>query len=56
MSEAARAHHDLGGTARFLCESIDTEAHALTAFDREVDAIRGILVLQLELRVTPVRR
>ena len=39
----ARAHHDLGGVSKLLCEPIDTEPHELTAFDREVDAIRGIL-------------
>ena len=39
----ARAHHDLGGVAKFLCEPIDTSHHALTPFDREVDALCGVL-------------
>ena len=56
MSEAARAHHDMGGTARFLCEPIDTGAHALTAFDREVDAIRGILGAKGVMSVDELRR
>ena len=45
MSEPAgkRAHHDLGGVPRFLCEPIDRSFHALTEFDRTVDAIRGVL-------------
>ena len=37
-----RAHHDMGGVPKFLCEPIDTGAHALNDFDREVDAIRGL--------------
>ncbi len=39
----ARAPHDLGGVAKFLCEPIDTSRHALTPFDREVDALCGVL-------------
>ncbi len=38
-----RAHHDIGGVPRFLCEPIDRSSHALTGFDRKVDAIRGVL-------------
>ena len=56
MSEAARAYHDLGGTARFLCEPIDAGTHALTAFDREVDAIRGILGAKGVMSVDELRR
>lgn len=56
MNEAARAHHDLGGIARFLCEPIDTEAHALSAFDREVDAIRQILGAKGVMSVDELRR
>ena len=56
MSEAARAHHDLGGAARFLCEPIDTGSHALTPFDREVDAIRQILGAKGVMSVDELRR
>jgi hypothetical protein len=38
-----RAHHDMGGVSKFLCEPIETGPHGLTDFDREVDAIRGLL-------------
>ena len=57
MSETApRAHHDLGGVQRFLCEPIDTEPHALTDFDREVDAIRQILGAKKVMSVDELRR
>jgi hypothetical protein len=55
-SEPARAHHDMGGVSKFLCEPIDTEAHALTQFDREVDAIRGILGAKGVMSVDELRR
>ena len=32
--------HDIGGVSRFMCEPVDPSPHALTEFDREVDAIR----------------
>lgn len=54
--ETKRAHHDLGGVPRFLCEPIDTEPHALTEFDREVDAIRGILGAKGVMSVDELRR
>ena len=41
--DAPRAHHDLGGVAKYMCEPVDTEPHALTDFDKEVDAIRAVL-------------
>ena len=53
---ARRAHHDMGGAARFLCEPIDTAPHGLTAFDREVDAIRGILGAKGVMSVDELRR
>ena len=56
MSEQARAHHDIGGVPRFLCEPIDTGTHALTGFDREVDAIRGILGAKRVMSVDELRR
>ncbi len=51
-----RAHHDMGGVAKFLCEPIDTSAHALDDFDREVDAIRGILGAKGVMSVDELRR
>ncbi len=51
-----RAHHDIGGVPRFLCEPIDTSPHALDDFDREVDAIRGLLSAQGLLSVDELRR
>ena len=41
--EAQRAHHDLGGASKFMCEPVDIEPHGLTQFDREVDALRQML-------------
>ena len=56
VQENARAHHDMGGVAKFLCEPIETEAHALTEFDREVDAIRQILGAKKVMSVDELRR
>ena len=55
-TQAARAHHDMGGVRKFLCEPIDTSAHALTEFDREVDAIRGLLGAKGVMSVDELRR
>jgi hypothetical protein len=52
----ARAHHDMGGVRKFLCEPIDTSAHALTPFDREVDALRGLLGAKGVMSVDELRR
>ena len=38
--DVPRAHHDLGGVAKYMCEAVDTEPHTLTDFDKEVDALR----------------
>jgi hypothetical protein len=54
--DSARAHHDLGGVARFMCEPVDVELHALTAFDREVDALRQILGARAVMSVDELRR
>ncbi len=54
--EAKRAHHDMGGVSRFLCEGIDTEPHALTEFDRTVDAVRQILGAKKVMSVDELRR
>ena len=54
--ETPRAHHDMGGVSKFMCEAIDTEAHALTEFDRKVDAIRQILGAKKIMSVDELRR
>jgi hypothetical protein len=54
--DVPRATHDLGGVAKFMCESVDIEPHALTDFDREVDAIRQILGLKKVMGVDELRR
>ncbi len=51
-----RAHHDMGGVAKFLCEPIETGPHALTEFDREVDAIRQLLGARGVMSVDELRR
>lgn len=57
MSDSqARAHHDLGGVPRFLCETIDIEPHTLTEFDRTVDALRQILGAKGVMSVDELRR
>ncbi len=57
MSEASpRAHHDLGGVPRFMCEAVDIEPHELTDFDREVDAIRQLLSAAKLITVDELRR
>jgi len=55
-NEAKRAHHDLGGIPKFMCEAVDVEPHALTAFDREVDALLGVLRAKRMLTVDEMRR
>lgn len=50
------AHHDLGGAPRFMCEPIDRAPHELSAFDREVDAIRGLLAARQLMAVDELRR
>ncbi len=54
--DVPRAHHDLGGVSRYACAPIDTEEHALTAFDREVDALRGVLGAKKIMSVDELRR
>lgn len=55
-TEPRRAHHDMGGVPRFLCEEIDREPHELTEFDREVDALRQVLALKGLMSVDELRR
>jgi hypothetical protein len=54
--DSARAHHDLGGVAKFMCQPVDVEPHALTTFDREVDALRQILGAKGVMSVDELRR
>ena len=55
-TETPRAHHDMGGVPKFMCEPVDLEPHALTDFDREVDAIRGLLGAKDVMSVDELRR
>ena len=54
--ETKRAHHDLGGVSQFMCEPVDIEPHGLTAFDREVDALRQMLAAKKLMTVDELRR
>jgi nitrile hydratase subunit beta len=51
-----RSHHDLGGVAKFMCEAVDLGPHALTDFDKQVDALRGILGAKGLVSVDELRR
>ncbi len=51
-----RAHHDLGGVGKFMCETVDTEPHGLTTFDRDVDALRQVLGRKRVMTVDELRR
>jgi hypothetical protein len=51
-----RPHHSLGGVPKFMCEPVDVEPHALTAFDREVDALRQALAAHRLMTVDELRR
>ncbi len=54
--DVPRAHHDLGGATKFMCEAVDIEPHALTDFDKEVDALRQILGMKQVMTVDELRR
>jgi hypothetical protein len=51
-----RAHHDLGGVSTFMCEAVDTAPHALTDFDKDVDALRQLLSQKNLMTVDELRR
>lgn len=51
-----RAHHDLGGVPKYMCEPVDMAPHALTAFDKEVDALRQVLGMKGVMSVDELRR
>jgi hypothetical protein len=55
-AEQCRAHHDLGGVSRFACEPIDRTPHTLSAFDKQVDALRQILGAKGVMSVDELRR
>jgi len=55
-SDDLRAHHDIGGVPKFLCESVDLSPHQLTDFDRDVDALRGVLSAKQIMSVDELRR
>ena len=54
--ELPRAMHDMGGVTKFMCDPVDTEPHALNDFDKEVDAIRGLLGAKKVMSVDELRR
>jgi len=55
-NETKRAPHDLGGIPKFMCEAVDVEPHALTAFDRQVDGLMGAVRGRQMLTVDEMRR
>jgi len=54
--EVPRAQHDMGGVAKFMCDPVDTDTHALTDFDRRVDALRQLLGAKQVMSVDELRR
>ncbi len=54
--EPPRAHHDLGGVSKFMCAPVDAEPHALSGFDKQVDALRQVLSLKGLMTVDELRR
>lgn len=54
--DTKRSPHDLGGVPKFMCEAVDMEPHTLTAFDREVDALSGVLRAKQMMTVDEMRR
>lgn len=43
MKAPHRSHHDMGGVEPFLSQPIDRAEHALTQFDKQVDALMNLL-------------
>lgn len=54
--DTPRAHHDMGGVPKYMCEPVDVAPHALTDFDKEVDALRQILGMKGVMTVDELRR
>ncbi len=46
----------MGGVSKFMCDAVDTTDHVLTDFDRDVDAIRGLLGAKKVMSVDELRR
>ena len=46
----------MGGISRYACRGIDTEPHALTEFDKRVDALRQLLSAKGLMTVDELRR
>ena len=46
----------MGGVPRYACEPVDIEPHALSDFDKEVDALRQVLGLKGIMTVDELRR
>ncbi len=54
--ETPRAHHDMGGVQKYMCLPVETGPHALTDFDKEVDALRQIVSRRGLMSVDELRR
>jgi hypothetical protein len=46
----------MGGVSKFMCDAVDTSRHALTEFDRTVDALRGVLGSKAVMSTDELRR
>ncbi len=46
----------MGGVSKYFCDAVDTEPHALSDFDKHVDAIRQILGGKRVMSVDELRR
>ncbi len=46
----------MGGVPKYMCEAVDVAPHALTDFDKEVDALRQILGMKGVMSVDELRR
>lgn len=55
-SENSPPPHDMGGVPRFMCEAVDVRPHELNDFDRDVDAVRGLLSARKIMSVDELRR
>jgi nitrile hydratase subunit beta len=54
--DVPRAAHDLGGVPKFMCEAVDVVPHALTEFDKQVDALSQLLRAKCGITVDEMRR
>ncbi len=46
----------MGGAPKYMCLPVERESHALTQFDREVDALRQVLGMKGVMTVDEMRR